>query len=55
VALTCIGRMVPPILPKGFHRIQLLGSTCHVPGQEGEEGAHSVDGGVGSVDQGDGS
>jgi hypothetical protein len=30
-----------------------LWSPCHVQGQEGEGGAHSVDGGAGSVDQGD--
>jgi hypothetical protein len=31
----------------------LLRTPCHVQGQEGEGGAHSVDGGAGAVDQGD--
>jgi len=52
-ALTFIGRMVQHILPKGFHRHPLLWSPCHVQGQEGEGGTHRVDGGAGSVDQGD--
>ena len=31
----------------------LLWAACHVQGQEGEGGAHRVDGGAGSADQGD--
>src|SRR6266446_3384295 len=35
-----------------FSPHSLLWSACHVQGQEGEGGAHLVDGGAGSVDQG---
>jgi len=50
-ALTFIGRMVQPILPKGSIVFVIM-AACHVQSQEGEGVAHRVDGGTGSADQG---